>query len=1126
MGRYGQAILTVVGTVVGAYFGYPQLGALIGSLAGSLLFPTQLPTQRGPALADLTTTNSQVGAPIQEGWGTFVVAGTIIHQTDIREVIETEEVGGKGGPSQTTETPTYYSDWALALVDCPDDPIVGVRVIWANGKPIYDRRPRGDGESDEAYSARMAANAQLDEQMIVYLGTSDQEPDPTLEAFYGLGQVSAHRNLAYIMFSNWLHKPEDGNRIPMNMKVEIVGVGTALSESGVQYAQEELYPWKAGFPFNDRNLHEFNIECSGGAVGADEIELTPIVSINDGLTVMESFRGKPMRVYQGAAATVGGLGGVDIGFTDSMGGYEAIETDWQKAYLHYNTFEGTKQAYGPRDDYFSPPGATYCERLNNHLGFGDSVLSCDGYTLPSIFGDTGNRVYMKIAPGGEASSYWDQVIPNCNGGDGNFGIWLLASVGCVIGVKRIPRAPDDPAEPFGDVVYPKLPGTDDWYVVGGRIVKAGPWTKVTGTFRVLQTFAPGSFSPVRYPLGPALPDSDPRFDDEAFWTSEYLKAVAAGAMPPGLTYGSQYPAGQGFAYQKLLDISTLVSTRIPVRIAVEAICRRAGYTPDQIDTSDIADLDMIGYVRTRQMTARAAIDPLRQAKFFDGYESGRKIRFVRRGGAIQRVFTTDELGVFPSGGERPSKVTTRKLQDTELPRRVRVHYLAQSREYELGQQDSPARVDTRAVNEVDVEIPMVMDDSEAKQAAQVLWADAWASRYLHDIQVSFGEQRLEPTDVIAVPIDGWLIRCRILEVTDSLPSHRKLALARDDDGSYNSSAVADEPPTIPPPLSITSPAALVLLDIPMVRDSDNNVGVYAAMYPLVPGTFRGAAIYRSTDGGGNWVRVATAANAATTGTVVTALPAAGYAAVDGASSLVVELDGDEQLSSITRAALLNGSAGSNAAAIGAHGRWEIVQFQNVEPIGGRLFRLTMLLRGRRGTEHAIGSSQVGDKFVLLTGSGIIRVPMQLSDVGREYLYRAVGTGLTVDSAETITFAGQGVALKPFSPVYIRGTLDPLSGDWTLTWLRRGRIGQTLASGTDIPLSEEVEDYEVVIRAGGAELRVISTNEPTAVYTADQQLTDFGMPVNPLAFEVYQISAAVGRGYPGAGLVAAPNLITI
>jgi hypothetical protein len=42
--------------------------------------------------------------------------------------------------------------------------------------------------------------------------------------------------------------------------------------------------------------------------------------------------------------------------------------------------------------------------------------------------------------------------------------------------------------------------------------------------------------------------------------------------------------------------------------------------------------------------------------------------------------------------------------------------------------------------------------------------------------------------------------------------------------------------------------------------------------------------------------------------------------------------------------------------------------------------------------------------------------------------------------------------------------------------------------------------------------------PTASYTATQQVTDFGSAQSSVTVNVYQLSAAVGRGYAGIGLV--------
>lgn len=1121
MGRYGQAILTIAGTIIGAYFGYPALGAALGSLAGQLLFPTKLPTVSGPKLTELTQTTASVGVPIPECWGTITLPGTVIHYTRAREVIESDELGGgSGGPTQTVETPTYYSDFAIGVCDCPRRPIVAIRRIQANGKWIYDRRKQQPTESSEAFQTRMAANAQLDEIMTIYLGTDTQEPDPTLEAFYGVGNVSAHLQLAYVMFTGWKHKAEDGNRIPTQFKFEVCTVADVDQEAADEYSNEVLYPWlDSDMPINERNRHQFSIIAAGSSNGDGETYDTVLEAV----AAAEGISGKNNAGYLGHGL-IGGLGSTPLRTTRFDGATGAFAQDAHIAVFHYN--QQSPARYVSESELGAGGDCTRRFKLFHLLGSNDNV-----HTNAFQFFGSAATFHVEGAIGGSSPGVvpegWEFVVDDCfeTGDIYNYiGSWDIEIRG-----NRIPREPDDPGDPLGLAPYPSVPGQDDFVVVDGTITRKGPWEYVVGAaqdFKVLAQFRTddvlGNSSQTvgQYPLNPCVPHTSSNYGNQAFWEDAYAKAVQLGQMPTGYTYGMQYPKAQNWAYTRHLDTTVVDVFPIQVSAILEDICQAAGYEADQIDTSDVSTLFVMGYARTRQMTARAAIDPLRQARFFDGIESERSVKFVRRGGPIRHTFELDELGVFVKGSEAPTRISTSRALDVDLPRQVRLHYLSYAREYEPGQQDSPPRVDTRAVNDLDLELPMVLADDDAKQIVTALWADAWEGRTTHEIRVSMAHKALQPTDCVAVPVDGEYVRCRIVDTIDNLPGLRIFALVRDQDSNYVPAPVgADDTPVVPPPLQIVSPAQMIPLDVPLLRDSDDDPGFYVACYPLVTGSFAGASIYRSTDGGGSFQKVTASGNMAYTGLLLEALETGGHTTIDGANRILVRLD-NGTLDTITREAMLNGGAGSNACAVGADGRWEIVQFQDVEVVDERTFICTTLLRGRRGTEHAIGSSISGDRFVLLTGPGIVRVPLQLSDVGREYIYRAVGTGVTLDSADDVPFTGHAVCLKPFSPCALKGSRDATTGDWTISWIRRGRIGQTLADGVDIPLSEDFEDYEVVIRAAdGSELRVLSVSEPLATYTGPQQLTDWGFYVNPLTVEVYQISAQAGRGYVDSAVLS-------
>jgi hypothetical protein len=91
----------------------------------------------------------------------------------------------------------------------------------------------------------------------------------------------------------------------------------------------------------------------------------------------------------------------------------------------------------------------------------------------------------------------------------------------------------------------------------------------------------------------------------------------------------------------------------------------------------------------------------------------------------------------------------------------------------------------------------------------------------------------------------------------------------------------------------------------------------------------------------------------------------------------------------------------------------------------------------------------------------------------------------------------------------------------ITWLRRSRIGgDGWGEGSDVPLSEDSELYDVEILAGDdvTVLRTISgLTTPTCIYTAAQQIADFGSAPATVNVNVYQISGEVGRGFKGHGV---------
>jgi hypothetical protein len=246
------------------------------------------------------------------------------------------------------------------------------------------------------------------------------------------------------------------------------------------------------------------------------------------------------------------------------------------------------------------------------------------------------------------------------------------------------------------------------------------------------------------------------------------------------------------------------------------------------------------------------------------------------------------------------------------------------------------------------------------------------------------------------------------------------------------------------------------------------------------------------------------------GFATTALPSGPTTIHDDVNTVTVQLTYGE-LASVTRALSLNGP---NAALLGD----EILTFDTATPLGGTDWQLSGLLRGRKGTEWAVGTHVIGEGFVLLDAGTIGRVtdPMPYRNVALHY--KAVSAGLAIASATDTPFTDTAASLKPYSPVAIAGARDR-SNNLTITWVRRARLYAEWTDGVDVPLDEPTEAYELDVLDGGDVVRTITgLSSPTASYSAADQTTDFGAPQSSVAVSVYQISSRVGRGFAGQATV--------
>jgi hypothetical protein len=544
-----------------------------------------------------------------------------------------------------------------------------------------------------------------------------------------------------------------------------------------------------------------------------------------------------------------------------------------------------------------------------------------------------------------------------------------------------------------------------------------------------------------------------------------------------------------------------------IRTILADLCVRAGF-PDTDIALDRVSGRVEGMVITNRASVRSSVEAITRAFLLDAVESDGRVRFSHRPTDIAAEIGESDLVPIGGGenGAGASVLAVTRLQEGELPRRVDVVYLSRATDWQRATQ-SACREVVASENATTVELPLGLTDTQARRMADALLYDAWVSRDSFAFHLSSSFARLEPGDVVRLTARGTTRDLRLLRIESDLLTLRCEAVLADP-AVLISDSVAGAPHAILGRMLALADTVLFLLDLPPLRDPDDGPGYYAAASfdAAAGGRWRGAVLYVSSDADGTFNTVATVPGPATWGFCQTTLATGSGVTWDRANRLTVALRNGE-LESRSETAVLNGA---NAAVVGG----EIIQFVDATLVGPATYELSTLLRGRRGTEQAIGTHAADETFLLLSEADLVRVSTNLASIGRARSYKAATLGQTLDAVTPVEFTNTGNSLRPFSPAHVRGSRDAPTGDWTITWVRRTRIAGEWRDGADVPLVEDEEAYEIDIFDGeGAVRRTIATVTPQASYTAAQQEADFGTLQTSLRLRVIQISATIGRGQP-------------
>ncbi|KQU53097.1 hypothetical protein ASG67_09665 [Sphingomonas sp. Leaf339] len=423
---------------------------------------------------------------------------------------------------------------------------------------------------------------------------------------------------------------------------------------------------------------------------------------------------------------------------------------------------------------------------------------------------------------------------------------------------------------------------------------------------------------------------------------------------------------------------------------------------------------------------------------------------LRRGTDVATEIT--DAGVMPTGLKGAAR--SRSIAAVEgVPRTLSIGHYDPARDYQAGVQ--------RAVRpgaghrDERVEMPAVIDAGAAMTLATTMLARREADRVRRTVTLGFAGLARRPGEIVTIA--GEVGRWRVLEAGVEAMAVRltlaPVAAATMATTAVTSGRVARSPD------DVLGATILRLAETPVLDDSLLTKPRLTVVASGQGAGWRRAALLWSIDDGVSWVEAGSTATPGIVG-IVESVP---DAVPDDVATLIVRLArNDMMLIDADDAAF---AQGANLAMAGA----ELIQFGRAAPLGDARWRLSGLLRGRRGTEAS--PLQVGDGFALLTADASRVIDLPLTAIGRTVRVMASGAG--DDQPAEARCVVTGASLRPPSPVDLRW--EPGDGGM-LRWTRRSRIGWNLSDGVVPPLGEEAERYRVTLTDANG-VREVETVEP-------------------------------------------------
>lgn len=522
---------------------------------------------------------------------------------------------------------------------------------------------------------------------------------------------------------------------------------------------------------------------------------------------------------------------------------------------------------------------------------------------------------------------------------------------------------------------------------------------------------------------------------------------------------------------------------------VADIHSRCGILSGLYDVSELDD-EVSGFSIAGSYTGADAINALRTVYMFDKSDHDGKLWYPKRGKAVVKTLTLDDLTEVPD--------TTKREQASELPYKLNLKYQHAASGYATVKATAPGTPspDRRTTGEVTMETAIVLDENQAAQATDKIYkvtlAEANGTTELSaplDVAADLAD-----ADCVGLYLRGRSSRLRI-EQSAFTDWTVKFTLKNDRQSAYTSNVtgIPIPPPTLPPS-TIPGETDLVVVDMPARTDSEDDLGLIVGVSGALPPWY-GARLQRSLDGGATYSTVQDISQASVMGVLLEDVAAGSVHYTDTTNAVKVRLYRDSQtLDQITDQQFLSEQGGFILVSEDGE-TLEVIQYRDAAVEDDGSITLTTLHRGLLNS--GASAHEEGAKFVLLATAS--HVTASASWIGINLTHRAITLGESADDTfneQTLTYAGNSQKEWPIDQLAVfRDTGDVLAG----AWVPRHRFG----SDANPVASINFQGYRVTLDDG---ITAVSFDRLTPDFTYDASAMS-----SPVLVSVSSLNRITGPG---------------